>query len=219
MIAGRTSARPQERFVRECIEATGGNPFLLGELLDEIAVRGFDATDGAHAEITAIVPRGVANTVLLRLARLPPQAGTLARALSVLGDGAQVGDAARLAGLADTALEEALASLVSAGVIEAGGTVRFTHPILRAAIYGDLSAAERERLHCAASKILEAARGIGGSGRGARDADRAGQRSGGGDPVASTRRRPRWRSAMPPARRRCSPVRWRSRPLTVTGPR
>src|SRR5581483_11063180 len=36
MIAGRTSARPQEQFIRECIEATGGNPFLLGELLDEI---------------------------------------------------------------------------------------------------------------------------------------------------------------------------------------
>jgi len=48
-----------------------------------------------------------------------------------------------------------MASLVSAGVIESGGVVRFTHPILRTAIYGDLSAAERERLHCSASKILE----------------------------------------------------------------
>ena len=48
-----------------------------------------------------------------------------------------------------------MSALVSAGVIGSGGTVRFTHPILRAAIYGDLSAAERERLHCAASKPLE----------------------------------------------------------------
>ena len=32
-----------------------------------------------------------------------------------------------------------MGALVSAGVVEPGGTVRFTHPILRAAIYGDLS--------------------------------------------------------------------------------
>jgi hypothetical protein len=48
-----------------------------------------------------------------------------------------------------------MAPLVNAGVIESGGTIRFSHPILRTAIYGDLSPAERERLHCAASKILE----------------------------------------------------------------
>ena len=79
--------------------------------------------------------------MLLRLARLAPPAGALARALSVLGDGAQVGDAARLAGLAGAELEAAMASLISAGVIESGGAVRFTHPILRTAIYGDLSPA------------------------------------------------------------------------------
>ena len=80
------------------------------------------------------------------------QPAALARALSVLGDGAQVGDAARLAGLAGAELEAAMAALVSAGIVESGGTVRFTHPILRSAIYGDLSPAERERLHQAAAQ-------------------------------------------------------------------
>ena len=47
-----------------------------------------------------------------------------------------------------------MGALVSAGVVESGGTVRFTHPILRAAIYADLSPAERERLHRAAATIL-----------------------------------------------------------------
>ena len=92
--------------------------------------------------------------MLLRLARLAPAAAALARALSALGDGAQMGDAARLAGLAGADLEAAMGALVSAGVVESGGTVRFTHPILRAAIYGDLSPAERERLHHAAATIL-----------------------------------------------------------------
>jgi DNA-binding CsgD family transcriptional regulator len=155
LVAARLSEEPDDRFVRACLEVTGGNPFLIGELLEELAARGVDPTAAAAADVGAIVPSGVANAVLLRLARLAPAAAALARALSALGDGAQVGDAARLAGLARADLEAAMAALVSAGIVESGGTVRFTHPILRAAIHGDLSPAEHERLHCAASKILE----------------------------------------------------------------
>ena len=120
----------------------------------EAAARGLAPVAAAAAEVGAIVPRGVANAVLLRLARLPPAAAALARALSMLGDGAQIGDAARLAGLAEAELEAAMAALVSAGIVESGGTVRFTHPMLRSAIYGDLSPAERERMHQAAARIL-----------------------------------------------------------------
>ncbi len=154
LIAARLSDAPDDRFVRACLDVTGGNPFLVGELLDEAAARGVDPTAAAADDVGAIVPRGVANAVLLRLARLAPEAAALARALSALGDGAQMGDAARLAGLAGADLEAAMGALVSAGVVESGGTVGFTHPILRAAIHGDLSPAERERLHHAAAAIL-----------------------------------------------------------------
>jgi DNA-binding CsgD family transcriptional regulator len=154
LVAARLSDDPDDRFVRACLEVTGGNPFLLGELLDEAATRELEPTAASAGEMSAMVPRGVANAVLVRLARLAPPAGSLARALSALGDGAQVGDVAQLAELGDDELETAMAALVSAGVVESGGTVRFTHPILRAAIHGDLSPVERERLHCAAAKIL-----------------------------------------------------------------
>jgi DNA-binding CsgD family transcriptional regulator len=154
LIAARLPGDPHVRFVRACTEVTGGNPFLVGELLNEAAARGLVATAAAAAHIAEIVPRGVANAVLLRLARLTPEAGALGRALSVLGDGAHVGDATRLADLTPAELEAAMAALASAGVVESGGTVRFTHPILRTAIYGDLSPAERERLHRTAGTIL-----------------------------------------------------------------
>ena len=154
LVAVRMSDEPDDRFVGACMAVTGGNPFLVGELLDEVAARGLDPSGATAAKVGAIVPRGVANAVLLRLARLPATAAVLARALSALGDGAQIGDAARLAGMSGTDVEAAIATLVSAGVVESGGTVRFTHPILRSAIYGDLSAAERERLHRAAARIL-----------------------------------------------------------------
>ena len=154
LVAARLSDEPEDRFVRACIEVTGGNPFLLGELLDEADASGLKPTAAGAAELGALVPRGVANAVLLRLSRLPRNVAALARALGALGDGAQIGDGARLSGLADADVEAATGALVSAGVVEAGGTVRFTHPILRTAIYGDLSPAERERLHRAAAEVL-----------------------------------------------------------------
>ncbi|MBV9334826.1 MAG: AAA family ATPase [Solirubrobacterales bacterium] len=156
VVARRLAAEADAAFVNACLEVTGGNPFLLGELLDEASARGLEPTAGAAADVESLVPRGVANTVLLRLARLATPAAALARTLSVLGDGALVTDAARLSGLDGLELEAAMTSLIATGVIQPGGTVRFTHPILRAAIHGDLSPAERERLHCSASKILSA---------------------------------------------------------------
>jgi DNA-binding CsgD family transcriptional regulator len=155
MVSDRLAGEPDDRFVRVCLQVTGGNPFLVGELLNEAAARGLAPIAAAAAEVATIVPRGVANAVLLRLARLSPAAGTLARAISVLGDCAQVGDAGRLARLAPAQLEAAMAELVFAGVVESAGTVRFTHPMLRTAIYEDLSPAERERLHQAAAKVLQ----------------------------------------------------------------
>ena len=154
LIAARLPDASDDRFVRACLDVTGGNPFLVGELLEELAARGIEPTAAAAGDLGAVVPRGVANAVLLRLARLAPASAALARALSVLGDGARIGDAARLAGLGAADLEAAMGALVSAGIVESGGTVGFTHPILRAAIYADLSPAERERLHHAAAAIL-----------------------------------------------------------------
>ena len=99
LIADRLSAAPHARFVEACLMVTGGNPFLLAELLTEAAARGLAPTASDAEVVGSIVPRGVANAVLLRVARLAPAAAGLARALSVLGDGAQVGDAGQLAGL------------------------------------------------------------------------------------------------------------------------
>jgi DNA-binding CsgD family transcriptional regulator len=154
LVAARLASEPEARFVRVCSEVTGGNPFLVGELLDEAAAHGLTPSAAAADEVAALVPRGVANAVLLRLSRLPPEAAALARSLSTLGDGGQIGDAGLLARLTRSELEAAMAALASAGVVVSGPNVRFVHPILRTAIYGDLSPAERERLHHGAATIL-----------------------------------------------------------------
>jgi hypothetical protein len=70
LIAAQLSAAPHARFVEACVKVTGGNPFLLAELLTEAAARGLAATASAAEDVGSIVPRGVANAVLLRVARL-----------------------------------------------------------------------------------------------------------------------------------------------------
>src|ERR1700756_4864521 len=155
LIASQLGQASDARFVEACLEVTGGNPFLLAELLNEAAARGVAPTASAAGEVGSIVPRGVASAVLLRLARLPAPAGALARALSVLGEGAQVDDAVQLSRIASGDMDAAMLGLVAAGVVEPGGTIRFTHPIVRSAIYDDILPAERERLHHSAWCTLQ----------------------------------------------------------------
>jgi hypothetical protein len=55
LIAARLSDAPDDRFVRACLDVTGGNPFLVGELLDEAAARGIDPTAAAADDLGAII--------------------------------------------------------------------------------------------------------------------------------------------------------------------
>jgi len=89
----------EARFVATCHAVTGGNPFLLHELAVELEAAGIEPLAINAAQIGALGPRCVANAVLARLGQLAPDAGRLAHAVAILGDGASLTDAANLAGI------------------------------------------------------------------------------------------------------------------------
>jgi len=91
---------PAERFAEACHAVTGGNAFLLREMIQQLRADGIGPDEEAAAQVAALGPRSVARAVALRVARLGPAAGELARAAAVLGDGAQLRHAAVLAGWA-----------------------------------------------------------------------------------------------------------------------
>lgn len=99
LIAGRLRENPADEFVAACFDGTNGNPLLVRQLLrglENNAVR----PDRAHADLArALGSRAVSSTVVTRLRRLPADAARVARALSVLGDGADLPLVAELAGL------------------------------------------------------------------------------------------------------------------------
>src|SRR4051812_2469527 len=80
LVAGELGEGYEKDFSAACREATGGNPFLVGELMRELAREGVAPEADREALVGRVAPRTVARAVVLRLARLGEDATALARA-------------------------------------------------------------------------------------------------------------------------------------------
>ena len=99
-------------------------------------------------------PEAIARGVLVRLGRLPQAAQTMARALAVLDSDTDLRHAGALARQGDTEAGEAADHLAAAGFLQPTRPLRFTHPLIRSVIYGELPASERAQAHRRAATIL-----------------------------------------------------------------
>jgi predicted ATPase len=88
-----------QAFVDACDEVTGGNPFLLGELMAAVKAEGVAVTGGGAQHVRELLPRRVLHATMLRLTRLGPDARALAQAVAVLGGRGELRIAAALADL------------------------------------------------------------------------------------------------------------------------
>jgi DNA-binding CsgD family transcriptional regulator len=154
LISNELGAAPDPLFTAACSDATGGNPFLLRELLRELASDGVAPAADAVPLVRQLAPPTVARAVLLRLARLGEDAAALARAIAVLGDAAPLRRVAALAKLSEERAAEAAAALATAGILDADASLCFAHPILRAAVYGEIGQVQRSRAHRRAADLL-----------------------------------------------------------------
>jgi DNA-binding CsgD family transcriptional regulator len=144
-----------DAFAAACHQATGGNPLLLHELLKAVRAEGVDPR-GANADaIRQLGPRVASRAVLLRLARLPAAATKVARAIAVLGDGADLWAVAELVGLEELETAEASAELARAEILRQEPPLGFVHPLVRDAVYLELTAVERELEHARAAQLLQ----------------------------------------------------------------
>jgi DNA-binding CsgD family transcriptional regulator len=149
---------PEPAFAEACERASGGNPLLLRELLIALRAEGTEQADA----VPAVGSQALAGRVRMRLGRLGRPAAELAAAAAVLGDGASLRIAAELAAVGGEAAADASARLVREDVVRLddsvpGGAVFFAHPIVRAAVYGDLGPERRARLHAEAARLIAAA--------------------------------------------------------------
>jgi DNA-binding NarL/FixJ family response regulator len=146
---------PDPVFARACHGATAGNPLLLHELVGALRVAGVPPAKASVREIREIGADAVSGFVLRRLERVPDDARRLAVAAAVLGEGAELEEAASLAGVDRSVAADATGALVRANLLRDGGTLGFVHPLVREAVYGTMIASERERAHAKAAVDLE----------------------------------------------------------------
>jgi hypothetical protein len=156
LAADLLAVAPDPEFASACHAATGGNPFLLRELLGEIARRGVPPSRDNVAVASRLSSQGVSRAVRSRLRPLGSECAALARAVAVLGDPAELGPAAALAHLDEDAAAEAADRLGAAAILEPGRPLRFVHALVRSSVEAELSARELAAAHeCAAALLAE----------------------------------------------------------------
>src|SRR4051794_4780661 len=153
-LVGDELGHADPEFCDACREATGGNPFLLRELLRELAADDVAPAAAGAPLVRRLAPATVARAVVLRLVRLGDEAAALARAVAVLGDGTPLRRAAALACLPAARAEELASALTRADILAAQRPLAYAHPILRAAVYSDIDPGERSRAHRDAATVL-----------------------------------------------------------------
>lgn len=145
-------------------DLTGGNAFLVCELWRALAETGMVEIAGGRVRVTGPLselgtPESVREVVSQRLSRLAPRTTELLELAAVAGPEFALAPIGRAAGLAESELLVALEEAVGSGMIEELPSqrlaCRFTHEIVRRALYDRLSRLRRAELHLRVGQALE----------------------------------------------------------------
>ena len=162
----------EHAFVTACHDLTGGNPLLLRELAGVVIAEGLAPSAQGMARLAEVGSRAIVRRVGLQLGRLGAEPTALARAVAILGDGAEIQHATTLAGLAPPAAEAGLASLRRSEILTSSPAERkdgapaelptpqllsFVHPLVGAAVYEQLPTDARLTGHALAARLLSGA--------------------------------------------------------------
>ncbi len=142
-----------ESFAHQVSARTDGNPFFIEELLRHVEER-----SGAGLE-AADLPDGVKDLLLRRLRRLGPESEKALVFAAVAGREFDLDVLARVLSIPAEELAELLERAIVGHVLveEAGaiGGYRFAHPLIREAIYGEVSATRRALAHQRIAEAIE----------------------------------------------------------------
>jgi DNA-binding CsgD family transcriptional regulator len=143
-----------EAFVSACARSSGGNPFLLVKLLEEVADRGHPPDAATASRLDELTPGSVLQSVLERLESTSAQARQVAHAIAVLGDGVSLPVVAELAGMDVESASRATDALAGEHLLTPGLPLAFRHPLIGSAVRASIAPAERGRAHCRAADLL-----------------------------------------------------------------
>jgi DNA-binding NarL/FixJ family response regulator len=154
LLAQELGRQPDSGFSAACHEVSGGNPFLLCELARTLVGQETEPVAEQADSVRAQAPEGISRMVLLRLVRLSTEARAVARSLAVLGEGSDHRLLGEMDGLDPEATQRAADELRAGAIFDNSPSPRFIHPLVRNAIYSEMSVGERCRAHARAASLL-----------------------------------------------------------------
>ena len=155
LLARSLGVEPQRDLAVACRHATGGVPFLVRTLGETLRQDRFATPTTSPARVQDLAAATLGRWARVQLGRLGPDAARLAGAVAVL-ERTELFEAASLAGLAPSVAASTTEVLVRAGVLQ-DQPLSFAHPILRAAVYGEIAADRRAEIHRQAARVLTGA--------------------------------------------------------------
>jgi hypothetical protein len=138
-----------------------GNPFFTAELLRELVERGdlYQEHGQWHqrAQAELVLPESVRSVIGQRLAGLSSVAQVVLREASVLGPAFGFTDLQAMSACSEAEIETALEEAAEAVLVREAeqATYVFPHVLIQQALYAQLSARRKQRLHRAAGEALE----------------------------------------------------------------
>ncbi|WP_214107123.1 BTAD domain-containing putative transcriptional regulator [Acrocarpospora catenulata] len=149
LLAERSGMEVDAATARTVAERTGGNPLFVAETARLLATEGASA---AHS-----LPPGVRDLIRRRIGRLPATAQTTLRNAAVMGRDADVDVLIAIQDAEEETVLDGLEAGVLTGLLTepSPGQVRFTHVLVREALYEDIARLRRTRLHAKVLAALE----------------------------------------------------------------
>jgi tetratricopeptide (TPR) repeat protein/transcriptional regulator with XRE-family HTH domain len=156
LVAALAGGMPDEKLLL-LAEGAAGNPLYVTELVAALArSSSVTITGTGTAELTSgSAPGSLAAAIADRVGFVPGPVREVLRAAALLGVHFAVPDLAVVLGRSVTDLVSAIDDARAAGVLAESGTgLRFRHPLIRTALYGEIPAPVRTAWHRDAARML-----------------------------------------------------------------
>jgi DNA-binding CsgD family transcriptional regulator len=144
-----------DAFCAACARITGGNPFLLLELLEQVRADGLTPDRHTAGRLDELAPDTVLDAMVARLGTMPPVVRSVALAVAVLGDGAALRHVAALTELSAAATAKAADALADMHLFTPGEPLSFVHPLIRQAVERSISPLSWGQEHARAAQVLD----------------------------------------------------------------